>query len=112
MSNNDFSKMGVHDLFNLNAGKDWHITVNIPNRILRKYPMRVMWLQTQIKLQLESFNKEIQQLEKGITPKAEIKEIKKTPEEKTSKEVERSVLLKMEADRKKREGGGGGGYNL
>jgi hypothetical protein len=42
MSEDKLNKMGNLDILNLDSGKDWIITTTIPNRILRKYPVRVM----------------------------------------------------------------------
>lgn len=89
-------------------GRDWIINVAVPNKILGKYPTEVLWLQTQIKVLLEEFNKNIQKLEKGVIPTAKIEEFGK--KEKLPKNIRDSVLLKMQEDKKKESSGGG--HNL
>jgi len=106
MNDNKLGKMGLGDMLNLEAGRDWSINVAIPNRILRRYPSRVMWLQTQIRCLLESFNNEIQQLEKGIVPTAKITKIEKQ-EESVSEDTKQSIVLKMKQEEEKRNQGGG-----
>ena len=40
-------------------GKDWVITVTIPNKIIRKYPRLVRLLQLRINMELQGFNRQI-----------------------------------------------------
>ena len=90
---------------NFLAGKDWIITISIPNKLLIKHSREVQWLQIVIETELRKFNAEIKKLE-GEAAEASLR----TPQDGDkgiTEEEKQAIVIKMEKDRKDREGGGG-----
>ncbi len=95
----------MNDLAELMSGKDWVITIRIPNHLLPKYPDKVKELQNKIQFALLKFNSEVKvsENEKAVLQKPNpfgdniITDI-------TEKQA---IVAQMEKDKKDREGGGG-----
>jgi hypothetical protein len=100
MSEDKINQIGLNDLLNFDSGKDWDINIKIPNRILRKYPTRVAWLQNQVKFLLEAFNEEIQHLERGFSSPVKIDRIEK-PDEFMSDETKKDLVVKAKQEKEK-----------
>ena len=92
----------MSDIKNFLAGKDWIITITIPNRLLSKYPREVQLLQFSIRMELERFNTQVKKIEKNFQ-----QAIIETPEtlDKNIPEAEKqAIVAKMEDDRKREAG--------
>ena len=95
----------MSDYQNFLMGKDWIITITIPNKLLSKYPDQVRVLQFTIQMELERFNAEIKKLDGGMQ---KVRLGDPQGEDKIYTESEKQALLaRMEKERAEREGGGG-----
>lgn len=95
----------MNDLIELKSGKDWIITITIPNRLLWKYAEDVNEMQNTIQLALLRFNSKIKSQE---TEKATVKKPNLVRADEVPTDIERQVIVaKMEKERRQRGGGGG-----
>ncbi len=93
----------MNQLLELMTGKDWVITITIPNGSLRNFPEEVNTLQNTIQLALLKFNSDVKATEKE---QAIIKKLNLIKENSTISDVERNVVIaRMEEERKKRNQG-------
>ena len=97
----------MNDLAELMSGKDWVITIRIPNHLLPKYPDKVKELQNTIQFALLKFNSEVKVSE---DEKATIQKPNLFADgEVTNITEKQAIVSQMEKQKRDREGGGGMG---